>query len=149
MKKDDPSIVPPVEAIRAVAYPPDLSKPTKYVYLDLEWTTDGEFEIIEVGCVPRRHYFCCGSEEGGGGNGKENQWEPAGQVFSSLIRTRRPKTDKQLGSKVHHITGTFSIIVQIIYTLIHLLTRHHTTTPLNWLRGRADSGYVREGRKTM
>ena len=105
MNKNDPSIVPPVGPIRALAYPPDPLKPTKYVYLDLEWTTDGEFEIIEIGCVPRRHCCSSSSEEGGGEDGKEDRWEPAGEVFSSLIRTRRPKTDKQLGANVHHISG--------------------------------------------
>ena len=67
MYKDHPSIVPPVDPIRALSYPPHHAKPTKYIYLDFEWTTDGEFEIIEVGCVARM--YCCSSEdpkEGGG-----------------------------------------------------------------------------------
>jgi hypothetical protein len=103
MYTNDPSVVPPVGPIRALSYPPHLSKPTKYVYLDFEWTTDADSEIIEVGSVPR--IYCCREEAEEGGDPNGGRWESAGEAFSNLIRTRRPKNDKQLGTVVHQITG--------------------------------------------
>lgn len=108
MNKNDPTIIPPVTPVRALSYPPPHSKPTKYVYLDLEWTTDGEFEIIEIGCVTRIYLSCSSEEDGGGGSDQKAgpRWtSPGGEAFSNLIHTRRPKNDKKLGTDIHGISG--------------------------------------------